>query len=433
MTSKRHFQFLIRLLVLVGIFCFLPGCQKTPADFLRTAQKAEAQAKRAYEQQQPQLAEEAALRAESALAGFKQWIGAKKLAANAELTSMVERIQICAESAREYAGLALEESQLRDKLATFKGRTYRRFRGTICDTLFGALAPTVEKAAQSGPAALSSIETELANKSWNFVQLISERTNLANGAPDWIGAAKDLRAWSTNPPPKAVQYLALGFSLSGFSDFALFELESIDHSRLSSTNARAFFHAQRGFLCAWHGWEHLATCELKQAVTLQPQGWERLSSTQSVALLHLWFAWNGVKKADWTKVDVQVSKAVQAWPDNPIAVFLTGEKLAANGEWVKAADSLEARAAGMKDEWLAKRLAQRARDLRDGKGTAKALFAEPGFFAELSAHVLVQSLKDSASANYLQSLLNDAKTFGSRLSDMLPGVTGKNGGKAESE
>jgi hypothetical protein len=102
-------------------------------------------------------------------------------------------------------------------------------------------------------------------------------------------------------------------------------------------------------------------------------------------------------------------------------VFLTGERLAANGEWVKAANSLEAQAAGTGNEWIARQLARRARDLRDGKGNSQAPALDSGFLLEVAIHATVQTAKNSAAAKELEQFTTEAKAFAQRVTEKLSG------------
>jgi hypothetical protein len=104
----------------------------------------------------------------------------------------------------------------------------------------------------------------------------------------------------------------------------------------------------------------------------------------------------------------------------PVAPFLTGERLAASGEWEKAADSLEAQAAGTEDAWLAQCFAQRARDLRDGKGSSKALVLDSRFLVEIASHLAVKTARDSAASKQMGKWIDAARIFGQVLRQKIP-------------
>ena len=121
-----------------------------------------------------------------------------------------------------------------------------------------------------------------------------------------------------------------------------------------------------------------------------------------------------------TRPEAALAQSIRAWPDNPLAIYLTGEKLAATGAWEKAADSLEARAAGTEDQWIAQRLAQRARDLRDGKGSTKSLVLNAHFLVEFAAHATAKTARNSSAGKKLSDWLDGAEAFGQALRSSVP-------------
>jgi thioredoxin-like negative regulator of GroEL len=139
-----------------------------------------------------------------------------------------------------------------------------------------------------------------------------------------------------------------------------------------------------------------------------------------VALFHLFTACDAFTKRDFVKMDAALAQSIRAWPDNPLAVYLTGEKLAATGAWEKAADSLEARAAGTEDQWIAQRLAQRARDLRDGKGSTKSLVLDAHFLVEFAARATAKTARNSSTGRKLSDWLDGAEAFGQALRSSVP-------------
>lgn len=138
-----------------------------------------------------------------------------------------------------------------------------------------------------------------------------------------------------------------------------------------------------------------------------------------LVLVHATLAYEALQEGDLRKADELIAECVKMSPNNPVSVYLTGERLAANGEWEKAADSLEASAANAKDKWFAERLSQRARALRDGKGSSKSLVLDAGFLIDISAHYVGEAAKDSEAARKLESLWDEAGATGKRLVEKL--------------
>ena len=146
---------------------------------------------------------------------------------------------------------------------------------------------------------------------------------------------------------------------------------------------------------------------------------------QLVSCLHGLLAFKAAQNNDLVTMESEIAQSFRAWPVNPLAVFLTGEKLAANGEWEKAADSLEKRAAGTDDEWLAQRLAQRAREFRDGKGSTKSLVVDARFLLQVVAHTGIRTARDPAARQRSAEFLARASSFGQEFLQKLPFVSGK--------
>ena len=71
--------------------------------------------------------------------------------------------------------------------------------------------------------------------------------------------------------------------------------------------------------------------------------------------------------------------------------------------------------AGTKDEWLAQRLAARARALRDGKGTTKHLVLDAPLIMEFGIRMLSEKLGESAKAQMAPLMLQMRKLSGQLL------------------
>jgi hypothetical protein len=416
MNYTRTFTLLLPALLLLAA----SGCSRTPAELRERAVRAEAEARKAFERHDADAAGHAAECAEAAAQELERRAKSGKLT-GADARNLLNEAGAAAASAREFAQLADEDHQCRERLASLKLKAYRHLRGAVCSYGLAGLAPVAEHAAAAGSNSLSSAEQPLASLAWNLMDFTGVRASLTNGT-DWTAVSGSLRAWSTNPPPELGMVLALGFALSGLTDFALCEVESVDAAKLTVTNTHSLYHLERGALFALNGWDKTALRELDQAARLAPEGWNGFGSTQAVALCHVYLADKALRRGQLRQADLEIARAIKAWPDNPLMAFLTGEKLAANGEWVKAADSLEAQAAGTKNEWLAKRLAQRAREFRESKGNTPGLFSDPAFILEVMAQAISESTRDSAALKKLQQLVDDARALGARAVEKLPGV-----------
>jgi hypothetical protein len=395
----------------------LADCSKTPAQLRQQVIRSESAARTAQAQGDAKAARRAAKDARRAADQFK------KLADKSdgdEMHGMLGETETAARSALEFAQLAEEEKERRDVLKSFKVKAYRTSRGFVLGTVLPQLAAVAEKAGKEGTNNLSALEQPIAAQAWKLASLVGMSGSLPDGSPDWSGAAKQLRFWSANNTVEFKAFLGLSMLLLGNSDFALAEFESVETNQLSTPNAVFLYHGGRAVLYALHGWNRLAAPEIEAFGQTSGLPEASVYSKQIVAVFHALLACKAQRDGDFNKFDMEVAQTIQVWPDNPLAVFLTGERLAANGEWEQAAISLEARAAGTDEEWIAKRFAQRARDLRDGKGSAKALVMDREFLTEVVIHFAAKGAKDSEAGRKLGEIVDAARSFGQELRQKLP-------------
>ncbi len=409
-------------LVLVWfLFSLAAGCSRKPADLHRAAVQAEAQARQAFEERDFAAAERAAVHAEDALEALKSIAGRQK-SPSPETARLLQDTASAAAAARNYAQLAFEEHQCRTRLRSLKVKAYKGVRDTVYSYGLGSLAPLAEQLAKADTNTVPFAQQSLASLARRLAEVASDGPPLTNGPSDWSLVAASLRSSSTNPPPKLSLFLATAFALSGFTDFSLCEIESVHPAVLVTTNSRSLYHLERGALYALQGWDRTAARELDQAMQLSPNGWNGVGTTQALAIFHLWLADHAFQRKHYPQADLEIAAAARAWPHNPLTPFLLGERLAAGGEWVKAAESLEAQAAATKDQWLAGRLTLRARQIRDAQGKTAPLFSDPAFILEIALHTVGQSAGNSAAISKVQQFFRDAQAFGARVAEKLPGL-----------
>jgi hypothetical protein len=407
------------LLLTAMCACWVMGCgAQKPEQLLQKSIDAEKSAQAAHQRADAKAAQRAADDARRAVDQLTALL--EKEPGREKLHQLLGQAQTAERSARVYSERADEERQRREKLGGLKVRAYQKTRSVLLTTVLPQMALAAEKAAERGTNELSVTEKPLAASAWKMAQLVGNRTALPDGSPDWAGTAADLRNWSTNQPMEFRAFLGLALVSLGRSDFALAEFESVDVNHLHTTNALQIYHGGRAILFATEGWNHLAAPEVEAFCKHAEFSDGAVDGHQMLAAFHIFTAYEALKKGQLVKMDAEIAASLRAWPDNPWAVFLTGEKLAANGEWEKAADSLEAKAAGTEDAWLARRLAQRARDLRDGKGSTKALVFDARFLLEVLPRITVSAAKKSESAKKVGAVLDEAKTFAEELRQKLP-------------
>jgi hypothetical protein len=134
-------------------------------------------------------------------------------------------------------------------------------------------------------------------------------------------------------------------------------------------------------------------------------------------------------KNELVRMDAEIAESIRAWPNNPLSVYLTGERLAANGEWEKAAESFEAQVAGTKDAWLAERLASRARALRDGRGTARSFVLDAPLVIQFAMRMLMDKAAESPAWKKVEATMAQVRKTAEQLRQKvtLPWATPKPG------
>ena len=125
------------------------------------------------------------------------------------------------------------------------------------------------------------------------------------------------------------------------------------------------------------------------------------------------------------QADLELARAVQIWPNNPVAVYLTGERLAADGLYEKAADCLERACRDTKQQRLAERIARRAREVRDRGESAEPLLTDFGFLCDVAVGYVADAAKESEAARRLDESIATATQFGKRLLLHVPGIGGE--------
>jgi tetratricopeptide (TPR) repeat protein len=223
-----------------------------------------------------------------------------------------------------------------------------------------------------------------------------------------------LRALAAKPPERVGLLLAAGLLLSGQNRLAWVEAEQCG-AGLSSDEVLVA-RCIRAWAMSNDGMPRLAAEDLEQALASSELkaglGQEQLGS------VHFLLACMHAHERRYAEADREFVIAVQTWPDNPAVVFVTGERLAADGQYEKAAQSLEKSAQGTRQQWLAEILAARAREIRDGKSDARSLIADPKLLLEVTIRGLTESGKDALAATIAKWRDAAAGTAGAAGGDM---------------
>jgi tetratricopeptide (TPR) repeat protein len=118
--------------------------------------------------------------------------------------------------------------------------------------------------------------------------------------------------------------------------------------------------------------------EALQSAGLKSEKMEQRKELEAV--FYLLGALHYLREKDYAQVDRYLSMALRASPTHPFTIYLTGERLAADGKTEAAAESMEKLASTLPagpEKALYESLTKRAREIRDSKGTPPKFLDDP--------------------------------------------------------
>jgi len=435
--ARHHARVAWPIPAITGVVLLL-GCgsgTRLPDDPVAEARRSRDQAKEACEKREPKRAEAAATSAErlaqlaweqaDRLRGAKPAPDAEtEVAKTAE--GVAREVTRVAREARKFADLAREEAAFAEKVNSLKAKAYRTARKAAVLALFQGLALAAEQAEGKDLSQLPKPVAESARCAADAASQYLQRQPKPDGSPDWPGIAADMRTLSTSPPPTFHLYLAVGFCLLAQPGLALYEIEMLDPAALTDSKERLGQRIVHVVVCHQNGYPRIAVRELESLAA--EEGMAKESGPELEAGMYFLLAWLSIQDGKYAEAETQIVHASQLYPNNPIAVFLTGERLAANGEYEKAAESLESMAVDPEDQWLAARVTKRARELRDRKEQAEPLLCNATFACELTRFFIAKAARKSEAAQKLDQTLQSAKAQARAFLGRLPGIGGESAG-----
>ena len=413
----------MRRLPFILMVMMLPGCSgcgeslpDSPAELKQVAVESRDDAQAARKAGNPKTAA-AAERAETAVAKLIEIHDASE-----ELTgddrAMRKAAVLAARKAREFAELAREEKELVDALDSWKAAGYRTARKLAWRGTFEGLALAAEQADGTDLKSLPKGAQDSARLAADLANQFTGREPLPNGEPAWKGIAADMKTLADPMPAEQAQFLALALLLAGQKDLALYEIELIDESAVPAGEPQLYFHLLNGIIYSIHDWQHLAVLEIDKI----PED-DRGDSSELLAGVHLTIAYFHLRSEEYEAADPELVRSMQIWPNNPFSVFLTGERLAASGEYEQAAKSLEDLAKNSDEKWFAKRIAARARELRDSPEEGQSLLYDKAFMTEVVLKYVWMSAEKSEPAAQVKQTIENARRFGGRVLQRIPGMS----------
>lgn len=406
-------------------------------------------------QKRPKVAVKAARRAEGARDQLKALLKDVQEPPAAELQIQTE-VAAAARAARRFAGLAEEDQRLEKLRSSLKTRAYLKARSLAFSALCNSCALATEQAAKQDPAAWPVSARDTARFLLELLPAEAQPGAAAGPvapappaaaansppaavlpeavdaevevppAPVPVSAAElqriaaRLRTAAVTPPPEVGVVLGVALYFSGQPGLALAEFAQADLSQLrAGGDARQLATIARAIALSTNGMPLLAQETLEPLAAAAAPG-EPEAAPRLLATAHGVLAYLAHDDGDYARADAELLAAMKAWPENPFTVMLTGERLADNGEHVKAAEALDVAAADAKFAWVAPVLAERARDIRDHPEKVQSLVRDPVFIGKVAWAYAGHWAGESGSARRLQRWLGLAKDVDQQLP--LPGA-----------
>jgi hypothetical protein len=381
------------------------------------------QSKRDYES-----AEKAASRAEDAVERLR-----KLATGDAHASQLLVEADAAARRARHFADLADEEHRLEGRLNGLAARSYRTARRVAFATMFKGMALAAEQAGKGQFNGLPQGVRDAANEAAAYAGDFAGRVPLADGSPDWAGIVKDMNGMAAKPPSELAASLCLGYMIMGQWQLALYEIDGVDPNhipvprgvRASPQECHIVYHIGRGLAYRANGFSHMAMREFRSLASEGTGKPEMETDEGLMGTAHFVSALAFLQAGEYRQGDLEMAEAIRAEPNGPLAWILTGERLAAGGDYPEAVKSLEGVMSyiGKDDPWLAERIGDRVREIRDKKGDAEPLVCDADFLCRIIMHYIGEAARESETAGKLKEYVDSSASLGRKVVGLLPGAS----------
>jgi tetratricopeptide (TPR) repeat protein len=313
--------------------------------------------------------------------------------------------------------LATERHGLADLLGSLKVRGYRAARTVAVPKLADTLATAARRAAETDfdrlpdlvreTATLAALLTEVAPGS-----AVGRETAPTLTRDDWLRAAGRLDSFNRNEPAEFALGLGIIYGVIGRNGFALVELERAETARFDRAELAPLVPLARALVLSRLGFTELAAREASRLTGDTEQGRQLLAAT------HVTLAYCYGAKKDWKQMDRELGEAVRIWPNNPLVVYLSGERLLADGRKEQALETLARASTGTDADaaWLAPLLEKRIREVRDSRGDIPPLILDNEFIVKAVLLSLVAEARQTELGRRLAAFVAAAH--------LMPSLTG---------
>lgn len=308
--------------------------------------------------------------------------------------------------------LATERHDLAHLMGGLTIRGYRAARSVAVPKLLATLATAARQAADTDSSKLPALVRQAAEIAALLADIrpdCSEFQPAVFTRADWLLAAERIESFNRSEPPEFALGLGLAYAVLGKSGLALVEFERAAPERFADPDHAKFVQLARAVVFSHLGFTELAALEASKISDDTEQG------RQLLAAAHAGLAYFYASEKDWKAVDRELARAVRIWPNNPLVVFVTGERLLADGRKEQALETFARAAAGTEGAWLTPLIEQRVRAVRDSNGELPPLVFDSAFTVRCTLHLLLHEAKQSESGRKLARFLEAAQLLPSAL------------------
>ena len=306
---------------------------------------------------------------------------------------------------RRIQRLATERKDLAELMGGLKVRAYRATRTVGVPQLLDTLAAAARLAAEVDFAQLPTLVRKGATLAAQLADVWPAEATVENAAPaltraDWLLAAERLEPFNRAEPAELALGLGIAYGALGKNGFALVELDRAATGKFSEPEYADSVPIVRALVYSRLGFIELATREITRL------GGDTEQGRRLLALGHLTIAYLHSRENDWKQVDRSLGEAVRIWPNNPLVVYLSGERLLADGRKEQALETFAQAATGTDAAWLGPLLEKRVRAVRDSRGDVPPLFHDTGFLVDSTLRLLLQEIRTKATGRKLARFLD---------------------------
>ncbi|WP_395750706.1 hypothetical protein [Prosthecobacter sp.] len=321
----------------------------------------------------------------------------------------------------QWAALTQEKVARSEKLAGWKAKAYYGVESASLKISFHGLALAADQAAAGNLKHLPQRVQDGAGEAAKFIESYVGPQRLASGELDWTSIGRELRKFAESPPLELRLLLVFVMAIQMDFDLAFYEIEAIPETLSDTPEKKVWYHLLRGVAYMTQGYGQLAMGELELTDKLSTEQKLNLDPSEKCCL-HLLVACYFLREKRWADADRSLVAANRAWPDNPLTIYLTGERQIATHEYAAAEESFAKAMKGSGYEWLAEKVQERAKRLRDNPASLEPVVFDFKFITEVVSKGLENEAEKSESLRKLKAQMETAKTFVRDLKQKLPDV-----------